>query len=501
MTEETPEFEERRRRAHAFLDGETKKPKRKLKAVATVAAPVIPGLLLDDRGKVDPCLHNAAAILRNAWERRDDLRFDRFSGRMLLGAEQLEESTELEVTQWLQRSYCTRFALGTIQHALRSLGFSRSFDALEDHVRSTEWDGVERIHDFSVRYLKTEDTPYAREVGRVMLLSMAARATKPGCKVDTIPVLEGSQGSGKSTAVKILGGPFFGELTAQLGTKEAAEQVEGVWALEIPELQGLSRAEVTAIKSFASLASDRFRRAYARTVTDVPRRCAMVGTTNADAYLRDETGARRFLVLRVGDVDLAGMRLVRDQLIAEAVHRVDAGEEFELRTDLRAAQAEAASERFELDVWADTLASFLVHRPRVTMGECLSHLRIETAVQHAGHTKRVSQVLVTLGFMRRKVATMHGRQWLYVRETTSAVAKSPTTEVGQENEVGQEKANDSNDMSHCPTRPTNLRDSCTRAPAGGLSGDHLPSGTSGTSGTDAPRQDDPFEGLGEAWNE
>lgn len=469
-----------------------KKPKKK------PLAPAAWGLVCENGVKPDPCLHNAVALLRQSYPLRESLTYDDFSGRVLVREvgkppRPLEEADELQAARWLQRSWNSRFSSGLAATALRDVALQQRVDVLVEHVRRVKWDGVARVDTFAVRYLGCEDTPYHRAVGRVLLLSMAARALRPGCQVDTLVVLEGAQGCGKSTLVKVLAGAFFAELEGTFGSKDAAEQVEGAWLVELPELQALSRAEVTAIKSFATRANDRFRRAYARTVTDVPRRSVMVGTTNADAYLRDETGGRRFLPIVVVLVALALLRAERDQLIAEAVARVDAGEAWHI-TDEGVAQAaaEAARDRYESDPWEADLASFLAIRPRVTVADCLSHLRIE-AHQKSGATQtRCAKLLVFLGYRRIQIREGNSRKWLYSREAQVSLPGA-SGDKGAEM-VTRETLQKPGLSPQAPQAPSDPSDSpCARA--GEVSEGAGDSGDSGDSGDVTPRQRHAFSDL------
>jgi hypothetical protein len=435
------------------------KPKRpRLKAVpgaGKVSAPTTWGLVLDKDGKPQACLHNAIQLLRHAHPTWGTLRYDEFSGRMLTeDGRSLEESDELQTCAWLQQNHNPGFGLPTASHALRALGFSRRYDALVDHVRAVKWDGVSRVDTFLVRYLGASDLAYHRAVGRVWLLSMAARALKPGCKVDTVPILEGEQGIRKSTVCEIIGGPFFAELEGAFGTKDAAEQVEGAWLVEIGELQSLAKPEANAVKAFVSRRADRFRRAYGRSVTDVPRRSVMVGTTNADTYLRDETGSRRFLPARLGTIDLPALQADRDQLVAEAVARVDAGESWWITDQAElTAQKNATADRYEADVWADDLASFLAIRPRVTVSECLSHLRVEVQ-NKAGHLQaRCSKLLVFLGYRRVRFQSEPGRPWAYVRGVTQiAMGFTPS----KDEEMGFPKHEQNHSVTPSPHLPHHI---------------------------------------------
>jgi len=392
----------------------------------------IKGVLYDPKtGKVIPCLQNAAALLGEHWRPHAPLRFDKFSGRALTGDRPVEDADLLDAARWLQVQYSPRFSLTTATDGVNAAAHEHAFDSLMDHVNALEWDGVPRVDTFASKYLgcagdseRPELRAYSHEVGRVFLLSAAARALIPGCQVDTVPIFEGKQGSGKSTAARTIGGPFFAELTAQLGTTAAGEQTAGAWILEIGELSGMSKAEVTAIKGFVSAREDRFRRAYARTVTTMPRRCVFVGTTNADSYLRDETGARRFPAIRTGRIDLDLLAHDRDQLLAEAVQRVRDGEAWTVAHALRDTAAKEAAERLERDPWHDLLALSVGPLSCTDIKECLELLRVEEAHRTQAHAKRVAAVLQTLGFTRRR-SSLPGRPWTY----TKTLDPSQTPEV------------------------------------------------------------------------
>lgn len=191
-----------------------------------------------------------------------------------------------------------------------------------DHLKSLEWDGKDRADSWIVDYMDGANDQYTREVGRLILDAMIARVERPGCKFDYMVVFEGEQGVGKSTACKILGGQWFSD-NAPIGlpAKDAVPQMMGVWVFEVGELDSLRKTDVREMKSFLSRASDRARQAYARKALTVPRQCIFIGTTNEDTYLSDETGNRRFLPVKVGQVDMTGLAEIRNQLMAEVWHK------------------------------------------------------------------------------------------------------------------------------------------------------------------------------------
>jgi putative DNA primase/helicase len=157
------------------------------------------------------------------------------------------------------------------------------------------------------------------------LISAVARVFQPGAKADCCLILEGGQGIGKSSALRILGDPWFTDEIADLGGKDASFQTQGVWIVEIAELDSMNRSEVSRIKSFMSRNVGRFRPPYGRRIVESPRQCVFAGSVNHNVYLRDETGGRRFWPVECRSIDLAGLKRDRDQPWAEAVFKYQAG--------------------------------------------------------------------------------------------------------------------------------------------------------------------------------
>jgi predicted P-loop ATPase len=156
------------------------------------------------------------------------------------------------------------------------------------------WDGVCRLDTLFIDYLGAEDTPYVRAVARKSLCAAVARAMHPGIKYDTMPILAGPQGIGKSTLLRLLGADWFNDSLTVFTGKEASEMLQGSWIVEVGELVGISRAEENQVKQFLSRVEDIFREAYGRRTGRYPRRCVFFGTSNEYEFLRDRTGGRRF---------------------------------------------------------------------------------------------------------------------------------------------------------------------------------------------------------------
>ena len=118
---------------------------------------------------------------------------------------------------------------------------------------------------------------------------------------------------------------FGGDEIAELGSKDAAMQMAGIWCIELAELDAMRRAEVSRLKAFHTRTNDRYRPPYGRIVVDVPRQCVFAGTVNDSEYLRDPTGGRRFWPVKCGTIDIRGLCQAREQLFAEAVSRYRRG--------------------------------------------------------------------------------------------------------------------------------------------------------------------------------
>jgi predicted P-loop ATPase len=246
--------------------------------------------------------------------------------------------------------------------ALRARCLDHAFDPLLDYLDGLQWDGKPRLDRWLIVYCKADDTPLNRAFGRKTLIAAVRRARHPGCKFDYLLVLEGDQGIGKSTVVKILAGDDYYSDKAIIGcdTREQQESIQGVWFYEIAELQGLSKVDMNWMKMFLSRTHDKARPAFGRSVVDRPRRGIMIGTTNDDTYLRDTTGNRRWWPVKLhGRIDLSALQRDRDQLLAEAVVAEASGEGLVIPERLWGAAAIEQQARMEVDAWLEPISDQL----------------------------------------------------------------------------------------------------------------------------------------------
>ena len=217
-----------------------------------------------------------------------------------------------------------------------SLEFEKNrYHPIRDYLTGLKWDGTERLDTLLIDYFGAEDSIYTREAIRKMLTAAVARVMRPGVKFDLVLTLVGAQGTGKSTFVKMLGREWFSDTFITVQGKEALEQIQGAWLIEMAELAGIRKAEVEAIKHFISKSEDVFRKAYGHITETYKRQCIFFGTTNNLDFLRDPSGNRRFL-----PVDIYPQRAYKDvwldlpdevdQIWAEAVKAYEAGEQLYL---------------------------------------------------------------------------------------------------------------------------------------------------------------------------
>lgn len=385
------------------------------------------GLIVSDKGGPKALLANALHALREAegWQGR--LSFDEFSMTTMLvdsppwtaGHFRPRPWTDADTvlaTEWMQREGIS-VKVNDVEAAVEAVAHEHPRHRVRSYLNGLKWDGSPRVATWLSYYLGVESSEYVQAVGQCFLIGAVARVLKPGCKVDTMLILEGRQGAGKSTALSILGGEWFSDEIGDFGSKDAAMQARAAWILEIGELDAMSKAEATRTKAFLSRSTDKFRPPYGRRVIEAPRQCVFAGTTNGEAYLKDETGGRRFWPVRVVHTDLDALRQDRDQLWAEAVHLFRSGAHWWLDTDeLVAAAAAEQAARYQGDPWDDAIGRFVEARSTITIPEILRDcLLMEKQRWTRAEDMRVARILKIHGFERRQVWNGGKPFWRYER--------------------------------------------------------------------------------------
>ena len=241
-----------------------------------------------------------------------------------------------------------------VEDAINIQFFNNSRNPLTEYLDSLVWDQVPRIKSFGPTYYDTEDTEYVRAAFRVTFVGAVARAYKPGCQFDTMLVLVGSQGCGKSTFVRKFGLDWMSDSLRHIGDKDSLIHINQCWLVEIAELVALQKSRVNDSKGFITATVDKYRKPYDRQDKEHPRKCVFVGTTNNYDFLIDSTGNRRFLpvevALSVTDKNIFTIpREEVDQIWAEAVALYKAGSPTYFDESLRQQAEEVQEEHLYVD--------------------------------------------------------------------------------------------------------------------------------------------------------
>lgn len=276
----------------------------------------------------------------------------------------LVEVTDRELSsliQLLNNAGMVAVSPDTAARAVELVAYENAFHPLQEYLTRLKWDGTQRLDTWMPKYLGTEDNEYTRRVGRMFLIALCARAMEPGVKMDTMLVLTGKQGMGKSTALAILGGEWFTDQIPDLRNHERLSMcLRGVWIAELAELSATRKSDAELLKHTITAREQRYRPPYARKDVIEPRTCVFVGTTNADTFLNDPTGGRRFWPVTVGEIDLDGLTCDRNQLFAEAMQAYQAGEKWWPQRSEEAAlfvpMQEAAQQE---DPWLEPIRAYL----------------------------------------------------------------------------------------------------------------------------------------------
>ena len=247
-----------------------------------------------------------------------------------------------------------------VDRVIMAEGRKRRFHPVRDYLNSLKWDGSKRLDTWLIRYMGAKDDTggVVRAIGRLMLIAAVRRVRNPGCKYDSLVVLEGAQGTGKSRAVQALcpDKKLFSDcISLHMDPKVVIELTSGKWIVEIGELAGMKKGEVESVKAMLSRQVDESRLAWGKISAKRPREWIMVGTTNESNYLIDETGNRRFLPVRCGEIDVAGIVRDRDQLWAEAAAHEAQGEDVEPLYLPDHVQASLIKEQKEREVTDDSI--------------------------------------------------------------------------------------------------------------------------------------------------
>lgn len=300
---------------------------------------------VDGKGNYMATIHNAKMILSHDPLLKGKIRKNEFTKKYrVFGAlpwntdereRDWEDNDDSGLRYYIEKVYQIK-GKANIEDAWGLVANENRYHPVRDYLESLVWDGVPRVETLFIEFMGAEDNAYTRAVSRIALTAAVARIFAPGIKYDNVVVLVGPQGCGKSTILKKLGRDWFSDTLTTMQGKEAYEQIQGFWIIEIGELAAMKRYEVETVKQFTSKSEDSYRAAYGHHVETHKRQCVFFGTTNTYDFLKDMTGNRRFFPVDVhpekaakdvwNDLDAKTV----DQIWAEAVSLFRNGEKFYL---------------------------------------------------------------------------------------------------------------------------------------------------------------------------
>lgn len=330
---------------------------------------------VDGKGNYMATIHNAKMILSHDPLLKGKIRKNEFTKKYrVFGAlpwntdereRDWEDNDDSGLRYYIEKVYQIK-GKANIEDAWGLVANENRYHPVRDYLESLVWDGVPRVETLFIEFMGAEDNAYTRAVSRIALTAAVARIFAPGIKYDNVVVLVGPQGCGKSTILKKLGRDWFSDTLTTMQGKEAYEQIQGFWIIEIGELAAMKRYEVETVKQFTSKSEDSYRAAYGHHVETHKRQCVFFGTTNTYDFLKDMTGNRRFFPVDVHpekavkdvwkDLDTKAV----DQIWAEAVSLFWNGEKFYMwNEDLKRMAEEVQDSHLEESPLAGAVLAFL----------------------------------------------------------------------------------------------------------------------------------------------
>ena len=377
----------------------------------------------DDQGRrvwVKPpsrYVENLEIVLTEDPHYRSRIRWNEFTEVVEFEGRGIRDEDATRIRLEIARTYSLRMSVREIHEMIGYVARLLPVHPVRAYLEGLRWDGRERVGDLLAKYARAEDSEINRVISRRFLISAVARIYQPGVKVDTVLILHGPQGFGKSSFFRALAGAeWFRDDGLDLRNKDASMQLRGAWLYELAELASTRARDAETVKAFISRPVDHYRPPYGRNVVEAKRQSVFVGTTNEPSFLNDPTGARRFWPATVGGmIRIVELEADRDQLWAEAVEAYKSGERWWLELNEARDLVDAQARYQHEDPWLDVVAAWLKINAAsggVSVGEILTQaIRKEKALQHKADEMRVGGILTALGWVKHR--ERHGGRRVY----------------------------------------------------------------------------------------
>ena len=344
---------------------------------------------------------NLMMFLENVRELGSTIRWNELAQRVEWGGRPLEEQDLVDIQVILEAQNFDPpkgdLLNCVIRHAKRN-----SFHPVRDYLTGLRWDGTKRLDNWLQACLGAPASDYSRAIGRRSLIAAVARAFKPGCKVDTVLVIEGPQGLKKSTAIAALFGQDWTAESVNLFDQhnKMVMSMMGAWVVELAEFVAIQKRDQNIVKGLLTMQTDKVVLPYAKMLSSHPRQCVFFGTINPEdfGYLTDRTGNRRYWFVQARKIDLDLIRTKRDQIWAEAYAAFQAGERWWLEDGEERLAQEEAEVREEADPWEEILAERLEGVLTTTVSAALAEIGVPRERMGKVEQNRMGRVLRNLGF-------------------------------------------------------------------------------------------------------
>jgi predicted P-loop ATPase len=351
------------------------------------------------------------------------LRFNELTNQIEWKGRPLREADYVDIQMLVEQAGFLP-AKSDIPAAVNRVALDNAYNPITDYLDGLAWDGEPRLVRWMQRLLGAPDTEFVRTIGPKVLISAVARARDPGCKVDTVLVLEGDQGIRKSSAIAALFGEEYTAESVSLFDQhnKMVMQMMGAWVVELAEFVAFFKKDSASVKGLISMRSDKVVLPYAKVASTHPRRCVFFGTINPEdfGYLTDGTGNRRYWPVSVTKIDIDAIRKWRDQLWAEAQHLYRDGATWWLEKGEEALASQETAARQEQDAWEPLLREKLAGISSVTPTAAMKLLGIPYDRMDRKVQMRVATVLKALGYRRETPKDENRKTYIEWRKEPSS---------------------------------------------------------------------------------
>ena len=392
------------------------------------------------RGKIIKSLLNLETILERDPRYADNLQYNSFKNQHELDGKPFSKSILTRIRMYIVRHYGLQFSKDDIEDMVRVIAENNSYHPVQQHIKKCHklWIRKGRpqlLKSWLYKYCGADPAvKIISDMGVNTIVAAVARVCSPGCEVHTILSLIGKQRSGKSSVFKALSyydekrGYFRDSQIRLTAGRDAYALLKGCWWYEWPEASALHSTNSDGAKAFISSASDTYRSAYGKFEEEVPRQCVIGLTVNRLELLTDPTGNLRYYTVETdfGDIDIPGLKQVRDLLYGEAYELFMQGHNWHFDHDQNDQLAEYQLKFSHVDTWQQKILEVLTSRDTpaelrdamcdgIPMSTVLSDVMLIPAErQHKRVQMRMAAALQAAGFSKIARSQFDGdRQYLW----------------------------------------------------------------------------------------